>query len=320
MNFKSLLLGSSLVLSTFGLYACGDDSSGSSAGPEEEQAKPLELPQVSEKSPLDVEKSRLVANVLSDGAGGNRLNITGTLTMDDDFGLNEYDDDAMFFNFDSLSFIAGKIEGSQVNETNLVVADQTVYPKDRVNMATAIQPIDLKQLEGCGDFRFYVVAYMSADQTHEHPSSAMISTDFKKPCDVIESSSSAVETCTALTPSEEITISNQLATDITTYNFAGGTAPHITLVTEGNASYFQAGAGVEIWEEGGALETGLVPTEAVCQEKLEKSFGTKKDPMELTSGMWYYITTPEGPFAVMVRKIAKESATKSAVTIIYLKK
>lgn len=316
-----------LALSMLALSACSDDSSSNADGDDasSSSAAPIEMSSASEVSPIKMEK--LAANVMSDGQGGEMLKLNGTISLDYTFLVEGREDEEIFFNIDSMSFIAGHVDNGTVYESALQVPMSTTFPTDRVTLGTSTSEILLNSLEGCGDFRVYVWAYASVsdeggiDVSKVPTYSSVDSIDFVKACPKEEvSSSSVVEVCTEVTPTE-VTLSNRLGTDQYAINLVTGTAenPHLTMEIVDGIAYFQAAEGVEIWEEE-TQDFGLLPEAPVCAEDFKTVFGSKVSRMELMGNLWLLIKTPDGDFPMMLGKIMYQDDTRGSAVITYYKK
>ena len=314
-----------LALSIFALSACSDDTSSNADGEESSSsAAPISMSSASEVSPIKMEN--LAANVMSDGAGGEMLKLNGSVSLDYTFRVEDREDEDIFFNIDSMSFIAGHVDNGTVYESPLQVPMSTTFPTDRVTLGTSTSEVLLNSLEGCGDFRVYVWAFASAsdeggiDVSKVPTYSAVDSIDFKKACPKEEVSSSSVEAVCTEVAANEITLSNKLGTDQFAINLVTGSAenPHVTMEIVDNMAYLQASEGVEIWEEENQ-DFGLLPEAPVCAEDFKTIFGTKTGRIELMGNTWLVVKTAEGSFPMMIGKVMYQDETRGSVIITYYK-
>ena len=320
-----------IVASLIVFNACSDDSS--SSGPGEESSSSsgvvLNLPEAVAVSPVKIQS--LTANVVSDGKGGEELSLTGALNLDNYFTVEGYEDDAIFFNIDSLSFVIAHIDNGIAYETDLKVETQGLtLPADRVNLnKQTILPISLNSLETCGKYRIYVDAYVSPDLSDlpegvdvkkiPNYSPTRDSVDFEKSCKIEEvSSSSGEEICTEL-EKQSVTLSNVLGTDVSEFNFGTGLPENyqIKLESTKEMATLVAAEGVEIWEDE-SQSFGILPEEPVCAESFSKIFGSKTASMDLMQNMWLIIVTPTGEYPAMVGKVTQTGA-KASVELTYYK-
>jgi hypothetical protein len=291
-----------------------DSSSNAEESTSSSSAAPIEMSSASEVSPVVMGK--LGADVMTDGQGGEMVQLKGTISLD--YGDN--------FNIDSLRFIAGHVENGIVYESPLRVPMTITFPTDRIALGTSTAKIQLAPLEGCGDFRIYVWAYASAseegglDVSKVPVYSSVDSVDFVKACPKEEVSSSSVDAACTEVVATEVTLSNILETDQYAINLVTGLAenPHLTLEIVDNMAYFQAAPGVEIWEEE-TQDFGLLPESPVCLESFKILFGTQANRLVLMGNMWLYIKTPEGYFPMMLGKVRYQDEKTGSVTITYYK-
>lgn len=329
MNFKSLILGSAFALSLFGLTACGDDSS-SGADEGTSSAEEYIASSASEISPFDT-NTVIKADVSAKKGGGQQMKLTGTLKLDGDFAWDHFDEESWFFQFDSLQFIATTVEDGKTYRTNLVVNDHNKYPVEQVVLGNTVDNIDLDQIEGCGKFRLFIWMFMSLDCSEADDQefcnvaakqdstqfTAVQSVDFEKECKVIESSSSAEEVCTKL-EAVEASLSNELGTDVYTINLDGGADAQLTMIVSGGYPSFQAAPGIEISEEDNQ-ETGYVPEGDICFEGFHQAYKSVANPMELNSGSWYLVKTPNKTYPLMIRKFMKDDDSRGTLSFVYFK-
>jgi uncharacterized protein (TIGR02145 family) len=291
-----------------------DSSSNAEESTSSSSAAQIEMSSASEVSPVVMDK--LGADVMSDGQGGEMVQLKGTIRLDD--GDN--------FNIDSLRFIAGHVENGIVYESPLRVPRTITFPTDRIALGTSTAKIQLAPLEGCGDFRIYVWAYASAseegglDVSKVPVYSSVDSVDFVKACPKEEVSSSSVDAACTEVVATEVTLSNILETDQYAINLVTGLAenPHLTLEIVDNMAYFQAAPGVEIWEEE-RQDFGLLPESPVCLESFKIAFGSQANRLELMGNMWLYIKTPEGYFPMMLGKVKYQGEKTGSVSLTYYK-
>ena len=314
-----------LAASMFALSACSEDStSNAEESTSSSSAAQIEMSSASEVSPVVMDK--LGADVMSDGQGGEMVQLKGTISLDYGFRVEGREDDEIFFNIDSLRFIAGHVDNGTVYESPLQVPMTINFPTDRIALGTSTAKIQLAPLEGCGDFRIYVWAYASAseegglDVSKVPTYSSIDSVDFVKACPKEEVSSSSVEAVCTEVAATETTLSNMLGTDQYAINLVTGLAenPHLTLEIVDNMAYFQAAPGVEIWEEE-TQDFGLLPEGQVCVENFKTAFGSQTSRLELMGNMWFYIKTPEGNFPMMLGKVRYQDEKTGSVTITYYK-
>lgn len=149
----------SVAAATF--FACGDDSSSNSGSDEgsSSSAAPIVLPTVDEINP--VEFSNLAATVMSNGRGGEALSLSGSVKTANDFVVAGHADEDIYFQIDSLKFLSGKVENGSVNQSSLDVSLTASFPAERVNLATSVAGIDLDAVEGCGEYRLYILVNVS---------------------------------------------------------------------------------------------------------------------------------------------------------------
>ena len=324
MNFKflkTLLAGSVFALGSMALTACGGDSSSSSDENEgTSSAQEIILSSASETSPLNA-ASKIEAKTLADGKGGWELVLTGSLEIDPNYFPEGGDDDVDYwFAFDSLSFIVGKVgdDGKNYMVDSLIVKSKITFPVERVTMASSFDKISLNQDKiGCGKFVLFTWVYMSDDEEHAFPRTALKETPFDLQCKAVEESSSSVATVCTVLERLEVDLSNVYDTDVHTLNVDGGTDAQLTMVVEGGETYLQAGTGVTIYEENGKLTSGIDPTDP-CMEDMEAYESTATTKMAIELGMWYIVKTPQGTYPF--RAIAKPTEPTGVLTLVYFKK
>ena len=324
MNFaKQLFLYSVFALGTIGLTACGDDgSSANDTGTS--SAQEIILSSASETSPLN-SASSINAKVLADGKGGWELNLSGSLSFDYDFIPEGHDvDEDLWFTFDSLSFIVGKYgdDGKAYLVDSLNINGNVEFPTDKISMAASFSKVPLNQDKiGCGKFVLYVWAYMGVEEDPKLHYTALKSVDFELQCTIVESSSSeGPKTCTELAR-QEITLKNEVGSDIDYMSFDAGTEKQVTLAVEDGVVYLQAAAGVKISEEGGALTAGIDPKDPVCMEDMEGDDRTTTEKMEMDAGtLWYIVTTPSGKYPLRVTTRQTYDNTSGVLGLVYYKK
>jgi hypothetical protein len=266
-----------------------------------------------------------MTKVFTDGKGGWELNLSGSLSFDYDFIPEGHDaDEDFWFTFDSLSFIVGKYgdDGKAYLVDSLNIDGNVDFPTDKISMAASFSKVPLNQDKiGCGKFVLYVWAYMSVEEDPNLHYTALKSSDFELECKVIESSSSeGPKTCTELAR-QEITLKNDVGSDINYMNLDGGTEAQLTLVVENEIVYLQAAAGVTISEEGGVLTAGIDPKDPVCMEDMEGDERTATEKMEMDKGtLWYIVKTPAGSYPMRVTQNMTSSTTSGTLGLVYYKK
>lgn len=327
MNFKKILLGSAIAAASFGLYACGDDSSSpdTPVNPDNPGAQIIDQPKASSLSPIIFDNLKITP--MSNGAGGMRGSLSGMVKLDPEFLNPEvpYTAEAVTM-IDSVDFAVGKVVNGQSFEEGKITInlDGVVFPAERVPFSQKF--FEFSELSGCGDFKLYVFVYSSTKETDLETSNyvsidSIAFTRSEQECQapIVESSSSAAVVCTPVT-ANDLSLSNSMGTSQSAVNFETGLAdnPHISVRFANNAAYITPGTGVTVYEDQ-SQTTGLLPTKnPVCSEDFRKSNFQFED--ELTSGVWLDVVTADGKmYPVMVKKAMFESATKGTVDIVYYK-
>ncbi len=319
-----------LAVTAAAFVACGDDSSSNaSEGESSSSGAPIVLSSASAESPITF--SNMDGVVSSNGAGGEQLALSGNIKIDNTMMPNKYidengDEQEVFYLIDSVSFIAGHVEGGQVLSAPIsVVLNNVTYPAERLNLSSTAPKINLDEVEGCGDFRMYIWVYSSEEHAAgakvQYATSAVDSLSFTKQCKTgpVESSSSiaAPSNCTEVTAAK-LTLSNVGALDQSGLNMATGTgdAPDITISFVNGVAYLKASEGVKIFEEKNQNFFG--EGEKVCKEDFA-TMGAGKQSVEIESFSWYIVETAQGQTPIQVGKAASQDKSSGSVEVTYYK-
>lgn len=315
-----------LAVTLAAFAACGDDSSSNASDDDgSSSASEVIMSSASAESPIVLDG--LKANVASNGAGGEQLTLQGSIKTDPSLVPNFDDNDQkVYYNVDSVSFVATTVSGDKTYEAVVPVTLKNVtFPASKViNLASATDVVNLDLVEGCGDFRLYVWAYASdsraAGVDAKYKFSSVGQIDFTKKCKAEPASSSsepAPEACTEMAKNT-ITLSTKMGTDQKDLNLATGAAenPHVSLSFDGGFAILTAAAGVTISEEGNQ-DSFLYP-ETVCRETVAPR-GAAQSSMEVEQGAWYVVKTADGQFLIATDKSSTTSDTKGDLIIHYYK-
>ena len=330
MNFKKILLGSAIAAASFGLYACGDDSSSpdTPVNPDNPGAEVIDLPKQSELSPVIFDNLKIT--VMS-GINSLRGSLSGMIKLDDTFlDTSEPYTADVDVKIDSVGFAVGRlIDGNAFQEKINIHLDGVVFPTERVSLSQKY--FEFSDLSGCGEFKLYIFVYSSSKEEGIQTSlytSVYDQLTFTRPeqeCQAALPPSSSSEVppapCTPVT-AHPVSLSNSMGTSQSAINFETGLAdnPHITIKFANNMATIVPGAGVTVYEDN-SQTTGLdaepkAGQTQLCREDFVKSNFQLED--ELTSGLWIDVVTADGKmYPVMIKKAMFESATKGTVDIVY---
>lgn len=329
MNFKKILLSSTIAAASLGFFACGDDSSsgGDISKPDTPPGPEIDTPKPTALSPVIFSGLSFVPMTVGTGMGGA---LSGMIKLDPEFANTEipYTPEAVTL-IDSVSFAVGRIvNGKAYQEKISINPDGVVFPTERVSFSQ--KTFAYSELSGCGDFRLYIFAYSSTKET-DLKTSTYISVDstllFTRPEQDCQeqlppsSSSPVVTPCDPVTP-HPATLSNSLGTSQTAINFETGLAdnPHVTLKIAGEEASFIPSAGVTIYEDNAQMTSVEAEPKAgqtsICREDFVKSNFMYDE--ELSSGIWLDVIDATGKiYPVLIKKAVFESATKGSVEILY---
>jgi len=325
MNFKKILLGTTIAAASFGLFACGDDSSSGTdpATPDTPVGPEIDIPTQSTLSPVIFDNIKITP---MSGVTSMRGALSGILKLDPEFVNTEvpYTVNAETM-IDSVKFLVGKtVNGKAYQEPITIDLQGITFPTERVSFSQKY--IEYSSLSSCGEFTLYIFAYSSTKEADLNTSiytSVLDTLKFTRPeqeCQttpIVESSSSAAEVCTPVT-AVATELSNSMGTSLQAINFETGTAenPHVSIKFANNMATLEPTAGVTIHEDN-VQTTGLLPTGNVC---LEKFVPGPTYSEELTSGLWLDVVTADGKvYPLMINKAMFESATKGTVSLTYFK-
>ncbi len=179
MNLKKILMAVGLVAS-FGLVACGSDSS-SGSSPEDSSsssaAAPIVLPETNADTLIEI------SNFGTDYANASELKFNGSV------GINWAADTAVYI--DSVSLLLGDANGLPLDAKFTVNSSVNYSKRQSLSIGNELSPtLDLTSFDECGTFIAYLIVYAHNDAVQIV---AKDSTTFEKTCLVEESSSSAAE-------------------------------------------------------------------------------------------------------------------------------
>jgi hypothetical protein len=337
MNFKQILLGSAVAVSTFGLIACGGDS-GSNA--EETPASSsgqggavINIPKASTLNPVQFSNIR-ITQMTGAVAGTQKIALSGLIKLDPDFENTEQPYTAFAeTHIDSVTFAVGHVVNGQIRQEaiNIPIGE----PADRISLSE--MSFQTSELSSCGDFNLYIFVHSSTkeeglststytsvfgDDPEEQAPGVGGFTRSESECNVapIESSSSEQQqTCTQAT-AHEVKLSNSLGSDQSAINFETGFSenPHLIITFQNEAAYATAGAGVTIVEDNYTQVNGMLPVGPVCLESFQPSATPVND--ELANGTWIDVITADGKiYPFMVGKTMMENESKGYIIITYFK-
>ena len=336
MNFKKILLGSAVFASTFGLIACGGDSSSSADDPQPNsvpsQGDPVVLPEQSAINPImfssvgtSLSISALPKSSTVSISGIIQLNMEG-ITLDPSFSPEAVP------KIDSVRFFV--VDDKTINQSVTVPLDGVVFPTELIPLSG--KTFETAELNGCGNFHLQIVVYSSTqepnvktviytsvfgDDPEEITSGSFVREQNQCEADLPPSSSSTEPAvCTEVT-AHEITLSTSLGSDQHALNFETGLAdnPHITISFEDGVAYATPAAGVTLFEDNYSQTNGLLPDKVpLCLEDFKASVRQFKD--ELANGTWVIVTTADGKqYPFMAGKTMTESGSKGSIKITYYK-
>lgn len=178
MNLKKLLMAAGLV-SSFGLVACGSDSS-SGSSPEDSSSSSAALPIVLPETNADTLIE--ISNFKPAYANASELKFNGNI------GINWAADTAIYI--DSVSLLLGDANGFPL-AANFTMEAVDYSQRQSLSIGKELKPVvDLASFADCGTLVAYLIVYAHHDAG---PIIAKDSTTFEKTCPVEESSSSAAE-------------------------------------------------------------------------------------------------------------------------------
>ena len=333
MNFKKILLSSAIAVSTFGLVACGGDSSSNAdPTPTSSESKPgevIKLPEASSLNPV-VFGSIGLTQMSGAVAGSQKIALSGLIKLDPDFENTEVPYTAFAeTHIDSVKFAVGhNVNGQIIQEAVTIPVSVT---SDRISLSG--NSFETSELSACGSFSLYITVYSSTteeglqtstyvsvfgDEPDEMTAGSFIRAETEcQAAPIVSSSSEVVQTCTQAV-AHEIKLSNSLGSDQYAVNFATGTAdaPHITITFKDGGAYATAGAGVTLVEDNYTQVNGLLPTGPVCLESFQPSSNAIEG--ELANGTWIDAVDATGKvYPFMVGKTMMESDSKGYIIITY---
>ncbi len=192
MNLKKILMSLCLV-SSFGLVACGSDSSSGSSTEDSSSssaAAPIVLPESNADSLIEI------SNFNTAYASASELKFNGSV------GVNWEADTAVFI--DSVSLILGNESGLPI-EANFTMDVVNYSQRQSLSIGKELKPaVILDSFEDCGTLTAYIVVYAHNDAVQIV---AKDSTTFEKTCPVEVSSSSAAEV--PVLTAKKVTLSTQ---------------------------------------------------------------------------------------------------------------
>lgn len=324
-----------LSIAAAAFFACGDDSSsgasdsGDSSSSAQEFVVDKDLDSTSPVKYVD-----LAATTESNGEGGESLTIKGTLETDTRFNDEriEYDVQRVAAVIDSVRIEVGKIE----DNGKITVAPLTIemnsesFGKAIVPLKKGISKINLDDVEGCGDYRLYLYVHSTAkfvptedfaDQETSFTYKTLDSTmSFTKTCKSEEpesSSSVAEEKCKEL-KANEVTLSNNVASDMYELNLATGEEgdADISLKVSDETAYLVAADGVEFI----AADGPQIADESMCEKDVSSvSGGGSSSKIEAEQLSWYIVKTAKGKFPLYIDMSKFKDDDHGSLTIIYYK-
>ena len=201
MNLKKILIAVGFV-SSFGLVACGSDSS-SGSSPENPSSSSAAAPIVLPESNAD---SLIEISFGTAHATASELKFNGSI------GINWDADTAIFI--DSVYLLLGNANGLPL-AANFTMEHVDYSKRQSLSIGKELKPaVDLASFDDCGTLVAYLIVYAHNDAVQIV---AKDSTTFEKTCPVEESSSSAAEvpqlTAWKVTLSTQVTEQNAVDLD-----------------------------------------------------------------------------------------------------------
>lgn len=192
MNLKNILMAAGLVAS-FGLVACGSDSS-SGSSPEESSSSSAAAPIVLPESNADSLVS--ISDFKPSYASATELKFNGSV------GINWDADTAVYI--DSVSLLVGNESGLPI-EANLTMDAVDYSQRQSLSIGKELRPsVILDSFDDCGTLVAYIVVYAHNDAVQIV---AKDTTTFEKTCPVEISSSS--EAVVPVLTAKRVTLSTQ---------------------------------------------------------------------------------------------------------------
>ncbi len=192
MNLKNILMAAGLVAS-FGLVACGSDSS-SGSSPEESSSSSAAAPIVLPESNADSLVS--ISDFKPSYASATELKFNGSV------GINWDADTAVYI--DSVSLLVGNERGLPI-EANLTMDAVDYSQRQSLSIGKELRPsVILDSFDDCGTLVAYIVVYAHNDAVQIV---AKDTTTFEKTCPVEVSSSS--EAVVPVLTAKRVTLSTQ---------------------------------------------------------------------------------------------------------------
>lgn len=264
------------LVSSFGLVACGSDSS-SNSSPETpssgSSATPIVLPESNGDTLVDIS-----------GFGYAYLNST-TLKFNGSVGINWDADTSVYI--DSVAMFLGDENGSSIGANfSMKAVDYTALQS--LSIGKQLEPVlDMESFEGCGVFLTYFVVY-----AHNNDAVQIVAKDttvFEKSCQVVVSSSSvaASPTLTAwkVTLSTQATVANAVDLDSKTTYFVAN--------RDANASTIDIYLGRNTSREPALFTNGALLAENASKigEETGSGFNYADDPTSATMNEFRYNET-----------------------------
>ena len=265
MNMKKLLTAFGLV-ATFGLVACGSDSSSNSSSDEpssSSSAAPVVLPEASADSLLDIINFKAELKV-------STVEFMGNIVAN-----QQYDTSVVI---DSVSMYLATENGISV-PANFALNPMDETMRQSLSIKRELNPVlDLNSFEECGPaMQVYLVAYGHSDSQQIV---AKDTTAFEKKCPVEESSSSSEAVVPVLTPKTVTlytSVTEENAIDLDTWT------TYITSEREANAEaidlYLGKSGGVALFTNASLGATS--PSKIGEEEKSQLSAADDPDSLRL---------------------------------------
>lgn len=340
MNFKKILLGSAICASSFGLVACGGDSSSSGPDdnptPQSSSSGPIiPIPEASAINPIVFSGFSTLVTTGGVTANSSTVSVSGLVKLDlDNIAIDErFSPDATTF-IDSIQVY---IVDEKSAQQNAGISFAGSFPTDKISLSG--QSFDTSILNGCGSFHLLVFVYSSTKDVDPSVAPAnYISVFGDEPQEItdgtfvrdasqcqapVQSSSSVPEgpkACTPVAP-VPVTLSNKVVGDQDGLNFADGSAvnPDIKLSFADGEPVLTPSAGVSFVEE--TKQTSFKLPDATQQICLEDFSGSRAYTDETVfNGLWLIVTAADGKtYPMMVGSVMNESKTKGTLEITYYK-
>lgn len=159
MNFKKLLLGTALAMSTVNFMACSDDSTAAPtpSGPTSSAAEEIHIRENTDLSPIKFE-------TISAQLGGNKEFFKGNIQIDILDTLSSENPDQVYFT--NVEFTVGRIENDKAVESTAQVVFNPIQPQmQTLNLQEMGVSIDFSDpsFTDCGTYVLMVTATASDD-------------------------------------------------------------------------------------------------------------------------------------------------------------